>query len=119
MPTKTIAEPEVLLRPSDDGRRTTIRKRIAVAVLGLALVGGLALAAGANSTSTSPAPAPAPVRAEPAASPGPTQTPLGGCLADSECYGESQLIPNNPAPPVAVPEVPGPDHNEPRYSPAD
>ena len=117
MPTKTIAEPEVLLRPSDDGRRTKIRKRIAMAVLGIAAVGGLALAVGANSTSTSPAPAP--VRAEPAASPGATQTPLGGCLADSECYGESQLVPNNPAPPVAVPEAPGPDQDGPRYAPAD
>lgn len=38
--------------------------------------------------------------AEPAILPGLPQTPgvSGGCLADIECYGESQLIPNRPAP---------------------
>lgn len=90
-----------------------------MAVVGLAAVGGLALAAGASSTRTSPGPIPA--RSEPATSPGLTQTSrvAGGCLADVECYGESQLLPNNPVPPVAVPQAPGADENEPSYHPAD
>ena len=137
MSTETIAEPEILLRPSDDGRRTKIRKRVAMAVLGLTAVSGLALAVGANSTRTSPEPVPA--RSEPAIFPGAPQTPevTGGCLADIECYGESQLVPNpapqRPAvedafawctrgvdcPPMAVPQAPGSDQNGLSYTPHD
>ena len=118
MSTTTIAEPEVFLRPSDDGRRTRIRRRVALAVLGLTVVSGLALAAGADSTRTSPAPVP--VVSEPTISPASPQNPtvLGGCLADVECYGESQLVLNNPAPQQPAAGA-GLDQNEPTYSPAD
>ena len=97
MSTKTIAEPEILLRPSDDGRMTKIRRTVVIAALGLTAVSGGALAVGADSTRTSPAPVPA--RSEPAVSP-PPHGPMvvAGCLADIECYGESQLILNKPAP---------------------
>ena len=111
-----------------------------MAVLGLTAVSGLALAAGANSTRTSPAPVTA--RSEPAISPGLPETPgvSGGCLADIECYGESQLMLNDPTPQrpavedvfawctrgadcptTAVPQAPGsePDPNGPSYTPAD
>ena len=109
-----------------------------MAVLGLAAVSGLALAAGANSTRTLPAPVPA--GSEPAISPGLPQTPgvSSGCLADIECYGESQLILNKPAPqppavddgfawcmrgvdcpPMADSQAPGPDQNGPSYNPQD
>ena len=115
-----------------------MRKRVAMAVLGLFAVGGVALSLGADSTRTPPAPVPA--RSGPAISPGPPQTPQasGGCLADIECYGESQLIPNKPAPqqpavedvfawcmrgvdcpPMAVPQAPGSDQNGPSYTPHD
>lgn len=135
MSTKTIAEPELLARPSDGGRRIKIRKRVAMAVLGLTAVGAVVLAAGANSTRTAPAPLTA--RAAPAISPPLPQTPavIGGCLADIECYGETQLIPNNPAPqqpvlddafawcmravdcpPLAVPQAPGSDQSGPSYT---
>ena len=69
-----------------------------MAVLGLTAVSGLALAVGADSTRTSPAPVPA--RSEPAISPGPPHGPgvVIGCLADTECYGESQLVLNKSAP---------------------
>ncbi len=139
MSTKTITAPEIHLRPSDDGRRPKIRKRVAMAVLGLTAVGGLALAVGANSTRTSPPPVQ--TRSEPAVSPGPPEAPevLGGCLADIECYGESQLIPNTSAPqqhavedllarcmqggvdcpPMAVPQAPGLDENAPSYTAQD
>ena len=137
MSTKTI-EPELVVRPSDDGRRTKIRKRVAMAVLGLAAVSAAVLTAGANSTGTAPAPVTA--RSDPAISPGLPQAPvvIGGCLADIECYGETQLIPNNPAPqqptvedafawcmrgvdcpPLAVPQAPGSDHNAPSYTQLD
>ena len=97
MSTKTIAEPQILPGPSDDGRRLKIRRWVAVAVLGLAAVSGLALAVGANSTLTSPGPVPA--RSEPAIAPRPPHAPdvAAGCLADIECYGESQSIPNTSA----------------------
>lgn len=65
------------------------------AVVGLTAVSGGLFAVGANLTGTSPAPIPA--RSEPAVSPqphGPMVVP--GCLADIECYGESQLILNKP-----------------------
>ena len=108
-----------------------------MAVLGLAAVIGLALAVGANSTRTSPGSVPA--RSEPAISPGLSHTPgvSGGCLADIECYGESQLVPNpapqQPAvedvyawcmrgvdcPPTAVPQAPGSDQNGLSYTPHD
>ena len=68
-----------------------------IAVVGLTAVSWGPLAVGASSTRTSPAPVPA--RFEPAVSPpphGPMVVP--GCLADTECYGESQLILNKPAP---------------------
>ena len=96
MSTKTVAEPGILVRPSDDGRRSKIRKSAAMAVLGLTAVSGV-LAVGANSTRTAPAPVTA--RSEPANSPHPLHAPdvVGGCLADIECYGESQLLPNGPA----------------------
>ena len=138
MSTKTIAEPEILFRPSDDGRRTKIRKRVAMAVVGLTAVSGIALAVGADSTGTSPAPVPA--RSGPAISPGAPQIPgvSGGCLADVECYGESRLLPNNSAPqqpvvedafawcmrgvdcpPMAVPQAPGSDQNGSSYASMD
>jgi hypothetical protein len=102
MSTKTTAELGVLLRPSDDGRRTRIRRRVAMAVLGLAAVSGVGFAVGANS------------RSEPALFPGP-QAPriAGGCLADVECSGESQLIVNMPTPqqPRSAPAISaGPPH---------
>ncbi len=98
MSTKTVAEPGILLRPSDDGRRTKIRRRVAMAVLGLTAVSGLALAVGADSTRTWPGSVPA--RSEPTISPPPPHGPMvvAGCLADIECYGETQLILNKPAP---------------------
>ena len=67
-----------------------------MAVLGLSTVSGGLLAVGADSTGTSPAPVAA--RSEPAVSP-PPHGPMvvAGCLADIECYGESQLILNKPA----------------------
>lgn len=135
MSTKTIAQPEILLEPSDDGRRTKIRKRVAMAVLGLTAVSGIALAVGADSTRSSPAPVAA--RSEPAISPGPPQTPefFGSCLADIECYGESQLLPDSSppqqpvvedvfawcmrgvdCPPTAAPQAPGPDENGSSYA---
>ena len=79
-----------------EGRKTKIWKRVAMAALGLAAVSGLALAVGANSTRTLPGPAPA--RSEPAIYPLPPHGPMAvaGCLADIECYGESQGIPNKP-----------------------
>ena len=64
-----------------------------MAVLGLTAVTGLAVAVGANSTRTSPGP----VLVRPPLPPhGPTV--VAGCLADIECYGETQLILNKPAP---------------------
>ena len=139
MSTKTITAPEIHLRPSDDGRRTRIRKRVAMAVLALTVVSGLALAVGADSTRTSPGPVPA--RSEPAIAPRPPHAPdvAPGCLADIECYGESQLVPNNSAPqqhavedllarcmqegvdclPMAVPQAPGLHENGPSYTAQD
>ncbi len=135
MSTKTIQEPELVVRPSDDGRGTKTRKRVAMAVLGLTALGAVVLAAGANSTRTAPAPVTA--RSEPAVSPGLPQTPQvpGGCLAEMECYGESQLIPNSPAPqrpavedlfawcmrgvdcpPMADRQAPDSDQNGPSYT---
>jgi hypothetical protein len=69
-----------------------------MAVLGLTSVSGVVLAVGADSTRTSPAPVPA--RSAPAVAPLPPHGPMvvAGCLADVECYGESQLILNMPAP---------------------
>lgn len=69
-----------------------------MAVLGLTVVSGLALAVGADSTRTSPGSVPA--RSEPTISPPPPpHAPMvvAGCLADIECYGETQLILNKPA----------------------
>jgi hypothetical protein len=68
-----------------------------MAVLGLTSVSGVVLAVGAE-TRTSPAPVPA--RSAPAVAPLPPHGPMvvAGCLADVECYGESQLILNMPAP---------------------
>lgn len=139
MSTKTIAEPQILPGPSDDGRRLKIRRWVAVAVLGLAAVSGLALAVGADTTRTSPGPVPA--RSEPTIALRPPHAPdvAPGCLADIECYGESQLILNKPAPqqpavedvlarcmrggvdcpPVAVPQAPGPEENGPSYTSQD
>jgi len=98
MSTMRIPEPEQLLRPSEDRGRARLRKWVAMAGLGLAGVSGLALAVGANSTRTAPGPVPA--RSEPAVSSVPPHAPVvvAGCLADIECYGESQGIPNKPAP---------------------
>ena len=80
-----------------------------MAVLGLTAASGIALAAGANSTRTTPAPVPA--RSTPAITP--------GCLADIECYGESELILNKPAASKAVPQVPAPEQDGPTSTPAD
>ena len=97
MSTETIPEPENLLRPSDRDRRTKFRRGVAMAGLGLAAVSGFALAGGANSARSSHGPVPA--RSEPAISPGPQALRfVAGCLADIECFGESQLILNKPVP---------------------
>lgn len=130
MSSMTIPEPEILFQPFEDGRRTTIRKRVVMAALGLTAFSGIALAIGANSTPTSPMPVT--VRSEPAISPWLPQTNgfLGACLADIECLGESRIAagnspPQQPAdddvlercmrggvdcPAVAIPQAPGPDH---------
>ena len=98
MSTKTIAEPGMLLRPSDDGRRTKLRKSVAITVLGVTAVSGLAFGVSANSTRTPLGPVPA--LFDPANPPLSPHGPMvvAGCLADIECYGESQLILNQPAP---------------------